>query len=132
VRRRARRALAGLLLTVARSRPAGAIIGRLFAHGAAWLPVKRLYLSDLVIAFAHPRPSYPVHILIVPRHAIRGLSELSDADAPLLVEVLRAARHVARRLRLEERGYRLVVNGGGYQEVQQLHVHLIYPSPPRR
>ena len=123
--RRARRALTGLLLSVARSTVAGALAGWMFAHLAPWLPVKRLYLSELVIAFQHPRPAYAMHVLIVPRRAIRGLGELSDADGALLLEVLRAAGRVAQRLHLEQQGYRLVANGGRYQEVPQLHFHLL-------
>jgi diadenosine tetraphosphate (Ap4A) HIT family hydrolase len=32
---------------------------------------------------------------------------------------------LAIEMRLEAKGYRLIANGGGYQDVPQLHFHLI-------
>ena len=43
----------------------------------------------------------------------------------LMNEVLLAAQAVICQLNLEESGYRLIVNGGAYQEVELLHFHLI-------
>lgn len=111
-------------LLFSRSHFAGAFAGWGFAHTAALLPLDRLYETERVVAFRHPRPAHPVHILIVPKQAIPHLLALGEADIPILWDVLRAVQHLVRALRLEA-GYRLVANGGQYQDVRQLHFHLV-------
>ncbi len=92
---------------------------------APLLPVNKLYETEAVVAFYHPRPSYPLHILIVPKRAIRSLLDLSEADTPVLGDVVVVAQHLVRELHLEAAGYRIMVNGGPYQDVGQIHFHLI-------
>jgi diadenosine tetraphosphate (Ap4A) HIT family hydrolase len=38
---------------------------------------------------------------------------------------LQIVRDLVERFDLERRGYRLIINGGKYQEVPQLHFHLV-------
>ncbi len=78
-----------------------------------------------LIAFHHPRPGHPLHILIVPRQARARLTDLTAADAPFMVDLLEAVRHLVARYDLEHSGYRLIANGGSYQDVPQAHFHLI-------
>jgi histidine triad (HIT) family protein len=89
------------------------------------LPVQYLRQTDKLLAFNHPRPAYPVHILLVPKRAISNIKELSEADSQLLIDVFACVKSLVDELGLEERGYRLVVNGGLYQDIPQLHFHLI-------
>ncbi len=117
--------LTRFVFRLAKSRLAGRIVRWSFTHMTAWMPLEKLYETQRVIAFYHPRPSYPVHILIIPKHPLRSLMELSTKDIELMAEIIGAAQEVVRRLRLEEKGYRLIVNGGDYQEVEQLHFHLV-------
>jgi histidine triad (HIT) family protein len=114
-----------MLFALARGRAVGVVVRWGFAHMSGCLPVSRLYESDSVVAFYHPRPAYAVHVLIVPKRGIAGLGAVGAKDQPLLGEVVAAAQRVVRMLGLEEQGYRLVVNGGAYQDVGQLHFHLI-------
>jgi histidine triad (HIT) family protein len=114
-----------LLFRAARSRLVGRIVGWGFARMSSLLPVERLYENDTVLAFYHPRPAYPLHILIVPKRAVPNLMTLSEQQASLLHDVLAAAQRLVRQLDLERRGYRLIVNGGTYQDVPQLHFHLV-------
>jgi histidine triad (HIT) family protein len=113
------------LFDLARTPVGASVVGWCFAHMHNFLPVQRLYESELVVAFYHPRPSYPVHILIVPKLAIRSVLDLSATHGPLLQAVMTAVQQLVMTLGLEERGFRLVVNGGAYQEVMQVHWHLI-------
>jgi histidine triad (HIT) family protein len=101
------------------------IIGWFFAHLSFMLPVKRLRETSTLIAFNHPKPAYPVHILLVPKKALPGLGDLSPADDAFLLEVFQTVVSLAEELNLSARGYHLIVNGGKYQEVPQLHFHLI-------
>jgi histidine triad (HIT) family protein len=118
-----------MLIKGARSGFGSRIIGWMFAHMSWLLAVDRLYESPILLAFQHPKPGYPVHILIVPKRAIRdlaALAELPDSyENTLMKEVLCCVRELVQKLNLEEAGYRLIVNGGRYQDVVELHFHLV-------
>jgi len=118
-------AAARLVFRFARVRMARRLAAWVFAHMSFVLPVQRLYESERLVAFYHPRPSYPVHILIVPKEGIASLQSAGAADGDLLAEVVRVAGKLAAELRLEQPGYRLIANGGGYQHIPQLHFHLV-------
>jgi histidine triad (HIT) family protein len=113
------------LFTVARSPIGALIIGWSFAYLSDFIPVNKLYETDLLVAFHHPRPSHRTHILIVPKRQIRSLLALTDADLPLVQEVIVAAQYLVNALALEKQGFTLLVNGGAYQDVMQIHWHLI-------
>jgi histidine triad (HIT) family protein len=87
--------------------------------------VQRVGETDAVIAFYHPRPSHRVHVLIVPKRRIRNLLSVSSDDVTLMQDVIVVAQRLVRELGLAQHGYRLVINGGTYQDVQQLHIHLV-------
>ena len=77
------------------------------------------------MAFHHPHPSYPVHILLVPKKSIASLVDLPAGDGGLLGEFFQVVQYCIEQFNLQSRGYRLVINGGPYQDVPQLHAHLI-------
>jgi len=51
--------------------------------------------------------------------------DLSEEDNILFVDLVRTIQMIVKRFSLEPGGYRLIVNGGKYQEISQLHFHLI-------
>jgi histidine triad (HIT) family protein len=114
-----------LLLFLARKGGVGRILGWVFAHMSFTLPVKRLRETDTLVAFHHPQPSYPLHVLIVPKRAVSSLLELGAEDATFLSDLVVTVQSLVRELGLDARGYRLITNGGAYQDVQQLHFHLV-------
>lgn len=87
------------------------------------MPIPHLHETATLIAFHHPRPSYPVHVLLVPRRPIGSMKELDADDAPFMVDLFATVRLLVDQLHLE--GYRLICNGGAYQDVSYLHFHLI-------
>jgi histidine triad (HIT) family protein len=101
------------------------ILGLAFSRFPYVLPVRRVHVDASVLAFHHPFPSYPVHVLIVPRRRIAGLHALDPCDRYLLVEMLRAAQELKGSLNLPDERTWLVVNGGAYQDLPHLHIHLI-------
>lgn len=100
-------------------------LGFIFAHLSGLIPVKRLRETPTLLAFYHPQLSYPVHIVIVPKKALPSLAALSPADTPFLIDLFKTADSLAAELNLHPNDYQLVLNGGAYQAVPQLHVHLI-------
>lgn len=109
----------------ARSPLARSIIGWSFAHMSFALPVHRLRETPALLAFHHPQPSYPLHILLVPKRAIASLSELQPTDGDFLTDLFAAVQSLVAEFELEQVGYRLIANGGSFQDVPQLHFHLI-------
>ena len=107
------------------ARLAGQLAGWVFAHLSFALPVDRLIETPEWIAFYHPKPCYPLHILLVPKKAIANLSAIDPNDSGLISGLIEIVQLLVKQLDLQNRGYRLITNGGPYQSIQQLHFHLI-------
>lgn len=91
------------------------------------IPSKMAYQDDSVVAFHDVNPQAPAHVLVIPRKHVASLVDLTPDDDALVGSLVRRARELARKLDLEERGYRLVFNCGpdaGYS-VYHVHLHLV-------
>lgn len=99
------------------------LIGWLFARASFVIPVKRLRETKTLMAFYHPKPAYPFHVLIVPKQALKTLMDLQSGDADFLTDVYATAQSLVTEFKLP--AYRLIVNGGEFQDFPQLHFHLI-------
>jgi histidine triad (HIT) family protein len=119
-----------VLFTLARSSLVGWLVGWLFAHMSFVIPVHRLRETDTLIAFHHPKPSYPVHILLVPKRQLSNLLAVGPAEADFFADLYRIVPELVIEFDLEKSGYTLLVNGGAYQDVPQLHFHLISNDKP--
>jgi histidine triad (HIT) family protein len=100
----------------------GFLAGWIFAHMSFIIPARRLCETDTLLAFHHPKPSHPFHVLIVPKKALCSLADLDPAD-PFLADLVRTVRSLVTEYHLS--AYRLIVNGGEYQDFPHLHFHLI-------
>ena len=98
-------------------------IGWTFAHMSFLIPVARLRETSSLLAFHHPSPSYGFHVLIVPKREIASLAHLHPADADFLTDLYSTVQSLADEFHLQ--AYRLIVNGGKYQDFPHLHFHLI-------
>jgi histidine triad (HIT) family protein len=90
-------------------------------------PADMVFRNDLVAAFRDKFPNAPVHILLVPTRHIRSINDLSEADGPLVSEMITTARRIAKDLGIADSGYRLLFNveRGGGQDIFHLHMHLM-------
>ncbi len=114
-----------LLYSIAKTWVGGLILHWIFAYFSFAIPGRRLAERDSVLAFHHPSPSYPLHILIVPKAKYRSLADLPSADHLFEVDLFSVVNDLVKMFNLESKGYRLIVNGGNAQEVDHLHFHLI-------
>ncbi|HLA96962.1 MAG TPA: HIT domain-containing protein [Anaerolineales bacterium] len=89
------------------------------------MPASRVRETQNVVAYHHPEPSYPFHVLIVPKRNLESIMGLEDTDGSMLAEIIGVVKSLVEEFQLDEVGYRLIVNGGRYQHVPQLHFHLI-------
>jgi histidine triad (HIT) family protein len=99
------------------------LIGWMFKYMSFAIPVKRLRETETLMAFHHPQPSYPFHVLLVPKKAVASLKEFDPTDAAFLTDLYSTVQTLVNEFQLP--AYRLIVNGGKYQDFPQLHFHLI-------
>lgn len=114
-----------ILFKIARSSTSSLFIGFIFEYLAGILPLDRIFLDENVIVFKHPVPFWKTHYLAVPRRKIFSFLHL-DLSMPktkeIIVAILSSLQTVAKANNLVT--YRIIVNGGDYQDVPQLHFHL--------
>jgi histidine triad (HIT) family protein len=99
------------------------LIGWIFAHMSFVIPVERLRESDTLLAFFHPKPSYKFHVLLMPKKSVHSLKDLDPGDTKFLTDLYSTVQSLVEEFELT--AYRLIVNGGEYQDFPQLHFHLI-------
>jgi histidine triad (HIT) family protein len=94
---------------------------------AGEIPADLVHQDDQVVAFRDINPRAPTHILLIPRRHIASVTELTEADGPLLGHLFVVAADLARGAGVAEHGYRLVANSGpaAGQSVPHLHFHLM-------
>ena len=85
----------------------------------------RLCVNDSWTAVHHPQPEYPLHILILPKAAIKSLLEVQPEKTVLFSDFFLLVKTLIRDFQLDDKGYRLITNGGSNQTVPQWHWHLI-------
>ena len=90
------------------------------------IPAKIAYEDDRCLAFHDIGPKAPVHVLIIPKKAIRTHDDIGDEDAALIGHLHVVAAKLAKELGLSA-GYRIVINckEGAGQTVPHLHLHLL-------
>jgi diadenosine tetraphosphate (Ap4A) HIT family hydrolase len=75
------------LLRLARSEPGRKLVGWIFTHMSFVIPVDRLRETETLLAFYHPKPSYPFHVILVPKKAVPMLADL-DVSEPAFLQDL--------------------------------------------
>lgn len=89
------------------------------------IEAKIVYEDDDVVVFPDIHPVKPVHLLIVPKKHIPDFLELSDDS--VLVAAAKTIQKMVKQTKLEKKGFRIGINGGGAQVINHLHIHLMGP-----
>jgi diadenosine tetraphosphate (Ap4A) HIT family hydrolase len=67
--------------------------------------------------------------LIIPKKRIKNLLALNeygdDFSSKFMADLISCVRQLVEDFALENSGYRLIVNGGSYQDFPWLHFHLV-------
>ena len=86
-----------------------------------------IFENDNIIAFNDVNPVAPIHILIVPKKLIESINSIEEEDGELIGEMFLVAKKLAKKLKINESGYRTVfnTNDDGGQTVYHIHLHLI-------
>eukprot|EP00005_Dracoamoeba_jomungandri_P005725 CAMPEP_0174252800 /NCGR_PEP_ID=MMETSP0439-20130205/2176_1 /TAXON_ID=0 /ORGANISM="Stereomyxa ramosa, Strain Chinc5" /LENGTH=154 /DNA_ID=CAMNT_0015333435 /DNA_START=15 /DNA_END=479 /DNA_ORIENTATION=- len=91
------------------------------------VPVDKVFEDHLSIAFHDIEPQAPTHILVIPKTPISGVDDIEEHHKEVMGHLLYTAKRVARKIGLEEGGYRLVINEGddAQQTIEWLHIHIL-------
>nr|AAB03669.1 PkiA [Dictyostelium discoideum] len=92
------------------------------------IPSKKFYDDEYCIAIEDINPQAPVHLLVIPKLAVGGLSDVANVDLEKYKEsmghIMSKIHHIASLKGADS--YRLVINEGvlGQQSVRWLHIHI--------
>ena len=83
------------------------------------IPSKKIYEDEKVLAFYDISPEAPVHFLVIPKEHI--------VNAEVVSHIFVVINKIARELKINETGYRIVNNCGeqGGQTVGHMHFHVL-------
>ena len=93
------------------------------------IPAEIVYEDDQCLAFKDVNPQAPVHVLLIPKKPITGISAAHPEDQNMLGHLLLKTNEVAQKMGLTD--YRLIVNNGekAGQSVFHLHIHILGGRP---
>lgn len=86
--------------------------------------VKR-YEDKHILAINDINPARPVHVLFIPKKHFEVFEELDDDN--VMSSIRKGIHQIVAEEGLVGKGYKIVVNGGGAQEINHLHFHLMGP-----
>jgi histidine triad (HIT) family protein len=89
------------------------------------IPKEFTYQDKDIMVFPDINPIKPVHLLIIPKKHIRDFLDLNNLD--LVQKLIAITKKMIKKNKLENKGYRVGINGGGAQAINHLHVHLLGP-----
>lgn len=79
-----------------------------------------LYQDSDFVVFKSNAPAAEHHLLIVPKSHINSFMELGNE----ILGMIKVAQKMVKDLNLSD-GYKMIFNGGKYQEVPHVHWHLL-------
>lgn len=92
------------------------------------IPKEFSYEDEAVVAFDDINPVAKVHKIIIPREHIEDFEHVTDEK--IYIRISHAIKELINKTGLNKKGYKIVVNGGGAQDVFHLHFHLYGPNKP--
>lgn len=91
------------------------------------IPAEIIFEDEELLVFKDIYPQAPVHILTIPKKHISTINDAKDSDLSILGKMMLKAKDIAKELKIDEDGYRLVMNcnENGGQTVFHIHLHLL-------
>jgi histidine triad (HIT) family protein len=84
-----------------------------------------IYEDKDIMVFPDINPAKEIHILLVPKKHLVDFMELKDKK--LMVIIFSKFQEIVKDQGLEDKGFKLFLNGGGAQIIDHLHIHLTGP-----
>jgi len=91
------------------------------------IPCERVYEDENCLAFRDIAPKAPTHFLLVPKTHVENVHSIGDENGEIAKNLFAAVAKIVKQYKLDESGYRMVVNSGknGRQTVFHLHIHIL-------
>ncbi|MBI5178064.1 MAG: histidine triad nucleotide-binding protein [Nitrospinae bacterium] len=95
------------------------------------IPNDKIHETDNILIIEDKHPQAPKHYLAITKKHIQDVMNLTEEDKGLMAEMLNAVQEVARKKKLAENGFRMVMNHGlnGGQTIFHLHMHILGGRP---
>lgn len=86
-----------------------------------------VYEDQNVICINDINPQAPIHLLIIPKKIIKTINNIDIDNKHLIADMVFAAKKIAKNLKIDKKGYRLVFNcnDDGGQTVYHIHMHFL-------
>jgi histidine triad (HIT) family protein len=94
------------------------------------LAVEVVWEDERVMAFHHPRPTAPIHVVVIPKRHILSVLDPAALDGELLVSMVAAIQHTAQALGLDKEGFYVRTNAAGPGVTPHMHWHIYGPGIP--
>lgn len=88
------------------------------------IPATKVYEDDLSFAFRDINPQAPTHILLIPKRHVVSLNEISEVDRSLMGHLLMVSGQIAKQEKINDNGFRVVINSGSDAGQSVFHIHL--------
>ncbi len=87
------------------------------------------YEDDSFLSFHHTRPTWPVHIVVIPKKHIPSFTNRNKGDDEIITELLKIVEMIAKKVEQEYGEARILTNLGKYQDSKHLHFHVSSGDP---
>lgn len=86
--------------------------------------MRKVWEDARVLAFHHPRPESPVHVVVIPKAHVPSILDPSALDGTLLSSMVQAVQEVARLVGLNETGFYVRANAAAPGVTPHMHWHV--------
>lgn len=90
---------------------------------AGEIKTTKVFETDMVVAVNDINPVAETHIVIIPKKHIESVMTVTKADADDLVAIFEVGQKLVNDRKLS--AFRFAFNGGSYQHVPHLHMHIL-------
>ncbi|MEI6660337.1 MAG: HIT domain-containing protein [bacterium] len=87
------------------------------------ITVQKIKETERILAYYHTKPNWTIHIVIVPKKHIEKFIDLDDMS--LVQEIFKVAKDIIKEKGLMHSNYKIITNGGSFQDSEHLHFHLV-------
>ncbi len=92
------------------------------------IEVRKVWEDERVLAFHHPRPKDPIHVVVIPKAHVPSILDPTALDGVLLSSMIRGVQETARRLGLDQQGFYVRVNAAAPDVTPHMHWHVRGPG----
>jgi histidine triad (HIT) family protein len=92
------------------------------------ITIDKVWEDKRVLAFHHPRPKSPIHVVVIPKAHVPSLLDPLALDKKLLLSMLTGVQQAAHATGLDRQGFFLRVNAAAPGVTPHLHWHVRGPG----